>query len=546
MLRLGHVLFAGALFVGSLSSPAGERDFGRASRSAATGPEVWGGLGLQLYGTGERVAPNGVPYDPLSTVGLDFNIGLLPRKRLYLFGRAEFWTQRAAASLTGNGREGISQRGYDLDLGAAWNLFGRLEFRASAFALSNLNRGVSPTTPFGFKDGTRVEARYNFASDDDYDAGRIGFISLGYYPSKTLIGGDTMEFRPGFFARAYGSYDLPGLRSYFFGDLQLIGEEPARLRLVIFDGGVAVRPFGSLENLEFRVGNELTADVQAGTNRNLAYGSVRVYFGRGKREPLKGEVPRPERWSESGPELWGAVGLKVYGMGERIAPNGAAFDPLFNLTTELNLGLLPQRKLYLFNEDEFWAQRAAPGITNSKQGKADFSKREVDVDLGLAWNVFGRFELRGSAYALNNINRGTAIDRSSGSVDGTRIEGRYYFASENLYDTSRLSFISLGYHPSGNLIGGDGTEFCPGYFARGRFSYGIPGLRSALNGDAKLIGEGAGRPRLLTLDASLAIRPFPALPNLEFRAGDEVTEDLKTGLTRNLVYGALQVGFSNR
>lgn len=511
------------------------------------GPEVWGNLGQKLYATGERMAPNGVPFEPLFAAELDFNFGILPGKKLYLFGQTDFWTQRAASRQSDSKDEGFSKREYNLDLGVAWNPFGRLELRASVFAGNNLNRGTSRERPAGFKDGTRLEARYYFESANIYDTGLLSFIALGYHPGKVFIGGDGEEFRPGFFARAYVAYEIPGWRSYLFGDLRLIGEGSDTLRLISFDGGLAARPFSSLPNLEFRVGNELTADLKASTIRNLVYGGGRVYFGGAMdTEARVGNSARQKLRGAAGPELWGTLGWKLYGTGARIAPNGVSFDPLFTLDLDLNLGLLPQKRLYIFVEDKFWGQRAAPGITNGNQGDFDFSKREFDVDIGLAWNAFGRLEIRGAAYALNNLNRGTSLERSAGSLDGARLEARYYLGYGNIYDTGRLNFISLGYYPAQSLIGGNGEKFRPGGFSRGQFSYEMPALRSSLYCDVRLIGEDTGKLRLLTLDAGFATRPFTTFPNLEFRVGDDLSADIQANTTHNLVYGAVRLVFSNR
>ena len=145
--------------------------------------------------------PMDLQYDPLFQAELDFNLGLLPKKKLYIFGQNEFWAQRSAPGINNNDDEGVSTREYNVDLGFAWNPFGRLELRASAFALNNMNRGVSQLQPFGYNDGTRLEARYYFGSANIYDTGRLSFISLGYHPSKTLIAGDGTRVPSGRFSR---------------------------------------------------------------------------------------------------------------------------------------------------------------------------------------------------------------------------------------------------------------------------------------------------------------------------------------------------------
>jgi hypothetical protein len=47
-------------------------------------------------------------------------------------------------------------------------------------------------------------------------------------------------------------------------------------------------------------------------------------------------------------------------------------------------------------------------------------------------------ELRASAYALNNFNRGLSLARPDGYKDGVKIENRYYFGSGDIYDVGTL------------------------------------------------------------------------------------------------------------
>ena len=51
----------------------------------------------------------------------------------------------------------FSKREFDFNAGLAWNYFDRLELRASAYSAGNLNRGLSLTSPSGFKDGVLLE-----------------------------------------------------------------------------------------------------------------------------------------------------------------------------------------------------------------------------------------------------------------------------------------------------------------------------------------------------------------------------------------------------
>ncbi len=253
-------------------------------------PEVWGDLGLQGYASGERMAPNGVVFDPIFKSNFNLNLGLLPRKKLYVFLETEFWMQRSSPGVT-NDNQGIydfSKREFDINTGLAWNVFDRLELRASVDALSNLNRGTSRTKASGYEDGGQLEARYYFGPATDYDVGRLSFVGIGYYPAQSFIGGDGFEFRAGMFAQAYATWNIPALRSYLYGHARLIQEEYGSLRLITFDAGIAARPFSRVQNLEFRIGNELTADVEADTTRDLIYAAIRVYYGPSSRRRKQG------------------------------------------------------------------------------------------------------------------------------------------------------------------------------------------------------------------------------------------------------------------
>lgn len=240
-------------------------------------PEVWGFAGGRVVYGGTRIAPNGLPYYPLGTLDLDLNIGLLPQKKLYLFTLTNFWLQRATADQT-HGSWDFTKREFDLILGAAWNYWNRFELRTWGYAYNNLNRGFSATVPRDYNDGIAIENRYYLANTDIYDVSKLGFLSIGYYPSKTLVGGDGDDFRPGFFARAYVTHDLNFLGSYVYLDSQLLCQKAFTARLVFFDAGLALRPCPSLPGLEFRVGGSDTIDVQVDINRALGYVALRLLF----------------------------------------------------------------------------------------------------------------------------------------------------------------------------------------------------------------------------------------------------------------------------
>ena len=250
-----------------------------------------------------------------------------------------------------------------------------------------------------------------------------------------------------------------------------------------------------------------------------------------------GPTPR-SNW----PEAWGAVGLRGFYAGSRMAPNGVPYSALFDQTLDLNIGLLPNKKLYLFGFSDFWAQAAGPGITNPHQGSFDFSKREWDFIVGAAWNYYGPLELRVYGYANNNLNRGVSLANPSGYNDGTGIENRYYLPTADPYDVGKLSFLSIGYIFNGQLIGADGNQFQPGLTARAYLTHDIPCIRSYVFFDGTAQAE-ALRARLLLYDLGLAARPFLSFQNLELRVGTTGVYDVELRYDRNLGYVGVRLQF---
>ena len=242
------------------------------------------------------------------------------------------------------------------------------------------------------------------------------------------------------------------------------------------------------------------------------------------------------------PEVWGFGGIDgTYG--SRMAPNGVAFDPLFDIHGQINIGLLPDKKVYFFCEMDFWGQKAGTNITNPNQGAFDYSKREWDFDLGIAWNYWNAMELRVSGYANNNLNRGTSLTYPYGYNDGVAIENRYYFNNADKYDVGKLSFVSIGYMPSSTLTGQDGIIFHAGMTARAYLTCDIPTIRSYVYFDGQYCSDGNLMPRLLKYDLGLAIRPFEHLQNLEFRLGGEGVYDCGNSIDRSLGYVGLRLQF---
>ncbi len=247
---------------------------------ASRWPEVWGILGAGGFGYGERMAPNGRPFDPLFDLDLDFNVGLLADQRLYLFTTSTFWTEKPGAHT--NPSQGIfdfSKREWDLTAGLAWGVCEDIELRVFGYALNNLNRGVSVTMPSGYADGVGIEGRWYEPTEDHYDIAKRGFLAVGYLPSKVLIDANGNEFPPGLYVQAYQIHDLPALRSYLFVDVLGVTDNDLSLRMLYGDAGMATRPFLAVPALEFRVGATDTYDLRVQhNNRVLVYGAVRVVF----------------------------------------------------------------------------------------------------------------------------------------------------------------------------------------------------------------------------------------------------------------------------
>jgi hypothetical protein len=400
-------------------------------------PEIWGVAELKVYATGERMAPNGSAFAPLFSSAFSLNLGLLPKKKLYVFSDSIFWAERAGSGIT-NSNQGVfdfSKREFDLNAGVAWNPFDRFELRLSGYTFDNLNRGTSAGASSGENDGLQVEGRYYFGNANIYDLNRLNFIALGYLPSKSLIDGDGDPFRPGLFARAYVTWDIPFIRSYLYADASITAEQVATPRLLTVDAGLAFRPFPLAQNLEIRLGDDLTSDLRNGVNQNLVYGAVRLSFYDGpaiRSESTMGDFSPFGLW----PEVWGDLGVKLYAAGSRMAPNGIAYQPLFSSDFSLNIGLLPQKQLYFFAETAFWAQRSSSGGTASNEEQYDYSKREFDMDVGVAWNYFNRLEVRVSAFALNNLNRGLSATNPAGYNDGVLLENRLYLGNGNISQPS--------------------------------------------------------------------------------------------------------------
>jgi hypothetical protein len=243
------------------------------------------------------------------------------------------------------------------------------------------------------------------------------------------------------------------------------------------------------------------------------------------------------------PQVWGVTGVRLFASGDKMAPNGVVYDPLFTYDFDLNIGLLPQKKLYVFSLGSFWTQKATSGVTNPKLGAVDFSKRQMDLTIGLAWNYWDYFEARVWAYSYNNLNRGMQLDKPFGYNDGVVVENRYYIPKSNLFDLPRLNFLSIGYYTSKELTGADGVYFEPGLFLRAYLTYEFMPRQYYVYADTQMISQRAVSPRFLLFDDGFAARPFRKLEGLEFRAGVYNTVDVRVDNVRTLLYLNVQVIF---
>jgi hypothetical protein len=247
---------------------------------------VWGLAGVHVIPDGPKFAPNGEEYHPNFSLDLDFNLWLWRSQGLYLFADARFWGEKPESSVTNarDGALGTSKRQFDLTGGAAWNYYGAWEARAFGYSYNNLNRGTDPVAPNGFNDGFGVENRYYLSPEyaklgqTGFDVARATFLSIGYYPSKDMVGNDGRTFTPGLFLRAYLTYGFWDWPCYAFSDTTYIAESSSRAKLLLFDLGLAARPIPICRQCEIRLGVESTADFEVRDVLNLWYVSIRYIF----------------------------------------------------------------------------------------------------------------------------------------------------------------------------------------------------------------------------------------------------------------------------
>jgi hypothetical protein len=268
------------------SAPATPAPLPPGSVGADPVSSVWGIVGLRGFPYGQTMASNGNEYHQLFSLDLNFNIWLWRAQRLYAYSDSRFWGQKAAPGITNpsQGAFDFSKREFDFIGGAAWNYYGSWELRAFAYSTNNLNRGNSLTSPQGFNDGVGVENRYYLnptyadLGTPSFDKARASFLSIGYYPTKSMVDGRGIEFKPGAFARAYLIWELYGPKCYLFSDDTLISDKSFQPTLFTTDSGIAYRPFDRLPRMEFRLGTEDSFDLLNSDAETSAYVSLRYIF----------------------------------------------------------------------------------------------------------------------------------------------------------------------------------------------------------------------------------------------------------------------------
>lgn len=210
-------------------------------------------------------------------------------------------------------------------------------------------------------------------------------------------------------------------------------------------------------------------------------------------------------------KAWGDAGIGFYPFDSHIvAPNGLVYDPLARIQINLNIG---SDNFYVFTTNSFYAEKASPGVTtNSNQGGFDFTKRQYDLELGLAAKPFHdkHIELRAWTISLANLNRGTDPNKPTGFKDGFATEGRYYYENGRWWGYGRI-----GYYFSKELVEPDGEPYKPGLFGGAEGNYDIFDEPKNLYafGDITFINANCHA------ELGLAWRPFTEKsPDTEFRA----------------------------
>jgi hypothetical protein len=238
--------------------------------------------------------------------------------------------------------------------------------------------------------------------------------------------------------------------------------------------------------------------------------------------------------------VWGIAETNGY-LGQRMAPNGLLYHPDYGVNLDFNIWVWPALGLYLYDESLFWM-----GTTH----ELNFTKRELDLNVGVAWNYYRRLEARIFGYSDNNLNRGLSPEQSAGYNDGFGMENRFYLnpiyqaLGTSDFDQAKATFVSIGYLPTKTLTGADGMQFPPALFARAYLTWDVVKERGYVYADTTLITERAPfNVKLLNTDIGAALRPFQYVPRLEFRAGCLDVWDTQVGTARTVGYISIRYVF---
>lgn len=176
--------------------------------------------------------------------------------------------------------------------------------------------------------------------------------------------------------------------------------------------------------------------------------------------------------------LWGDVGMGIYPTnGEKVAPNGLVYQPMFRLVADINIG---SSDSYLFANSAYYTEKPDPGVTTNKtQGSFDFTKRQYDFNIGYAWGLSDNTEVRFWLYSMSNINRGTDLHKPYGFKDGFVGSMRYYLQDSAITQ----GYLEAGYYFTKELVDTNGNGYAPSVFANGNISHllgmGVHGYGSA-------------------------------------------------------------------
>lgn len=207
---------------------------------AMTGPSnIWGTLGFGIYPTdAQKVAPNGLVYDPLFRFTADLNVRAT--EHLKFFFDFAFWAEAPSPGVTTNGNQGqfdFTRRQIDFTAGIGYSFSRGYELRLWNYCQCNMNRGIDLNRPSGFKDGTAGSLRYYLDKEWSFDP---DYLEGGYYFTKELADTRGNPYTPGLFAG--GKYTLPVKgHVYFSTEANLLTERPAKPKELYVKAGLLYR-----------------------------------------------------------------------------------------------------------------------------------------------------------------------------------------------------------------------------------------------------------------------------------------------------------------